>query len=110
VDVHSWPSAVVRDVSLSHQVTGSKQPLHICKGRFASVYPFPRPPPPPRSCESLRVGACVLEIVAVLHGRRGTRTPSLGRLCLRVERARQGSGCEQYPRMNNTCFRGSLAR
>jgi hypothetical protein len=34
---------VVRAVSPSHQVAGSKQPLRICGGRLASVYYFPRP-------------------------------------------------------------------
>jgi hypothetical protein len=39
------PGAVVRVVfvSLSHHVMGSRDPLRICEGRLASVYPFPRP-------------------------------------------------------------------
>ena len=36
--------AVVRAVSLSHQVMSSKQPLlRFCGGRLASVFPFPDP-------------------------------------------------------------------
>jgi hypothetical protein len=31
-------------ISLSHQVFRLKQSLRICGGKFASVYPFPRPP------------------------------------------------------------------
>jgi hypothetical protein len=42
--------AVVRVLTLSHQVTGLKQPLRICGGKLALVYPFPRPHP----CGSLR--------------------------------------------------------
>jgi hypothetical protein len=43
------PGTVVRVVSLSHQVVGSKQPLRIYGDRLASVYLFLRP----HSCESL---------------------------------------------------------
>jgi hypothetical protein len=33
----------LRAVPMSHQVTNSKQPLRICMGRLASVYPFHKP-------------------------------------------------------------------
>ena len=46
---------MVRAVSLSHQVVGSKQPLRrFCGGRLALVFPFPRP----HSCGSLRHLVC----------------------------------------------------
>ena len=49
------PGAVVRAVSQSHQVVGSKQPLRrFAGGRLASVFPFPRP----HSCGSLRHWVC----------------------------------------------------
>jgi hypothetical protein len=48
------PGAVVRAVSLNHQVTGSKQPLRNCGGILGSVYPFPRP----HSCGSLWPWVC----------------------------------------------------
>ena len=42
--VKGSPGAVVRAVSLSHQVVGSKQPLRrFAGGRLASVFPFPDP-------------------------------------------------------------------
>jgi len=57
------PGAVVRAVSLSHQVVGSKQPLRrFCGGKAVSVYPFPRP----HSCGSLRHWICPF---SCLHGR-----------------------------------------
>ena len=51
------PGAVVRAVSLSHQVVGLKQPLRrFAGGRLASVFPFPRS----HSCGSLRHWVCPL--------------------------------------------------
>ena len=51
------PGAVVRAVSLSHQIVGSKQPLRrFAGGRLASIFPFPRP----HSCGSLRHWVCLL--------------------------------------------------
>ena len=51
------PGVVVRAVSLSHQVVGSKQPLYrFASGRLASVFPFLRP----HSCGSLRHWVCPL--------------------------------------------------
>jgi len=65
IDLKGRPGAVVRAVSLSHQVVGSKQPL--CKfagGRLASVFPFPRP----HSCESLQHWVCPMrtDLICVL--------------------------------------------
>jgi len=55
VKMKGRPGAVVRAVSLSHQVVGLKQPLRrFVGGRLASVFPFPRP----HSCGSLRHWVC----------------------------------------------------
>ena len=49
------PGAVVRAVSLSHQIVGSKQPLRrFAGGRLASFFPFPKP----HSCGSLWHWVC----------------------------------------------------
>ena len=73
--------SVVRAVSQSHQVVGSKQPLRrFAGGRLASVFPFPRP----HSCGSLRHWVCPFKKVcsspAALRIKQKRKRPSIGKI------------------------------